>query len=143
MVAACEGTEEGGKEMNKVPNIEGLIPESWLCIDCGINTAPGLFNRVEMERAIALDAAKAALEGREWAIEQSYDHHSEVYSVRPSVWKAAGMEPMGGCLCIGCLEKRLGRRLRPKDFPRRDSFNYPQVPGTPRLLERRGTKGGS
>jgi hypothetical protein len=28
---------------------------------------------------------------------------SEVYIVRDSVWKKAGMEPYGGCLCIGTL----------------------------------------
>ena len=50
-----------------------------------------------------------------------------------------GMEPTGGCLCVGCLEKRLGRSLRPKDFPRRDEFNI--LPGTKRLIERRGTRG--
>ena len=37
---------------------------------------------------------------------------------RPEAW-AAGMKAMGGCLCVGCLEKRLGRCLRPKDFTRR------------------------
>jgi hypothetical protein len=47
------------------------------------------------------------------------------------------MEPMGGCLCIGCLERRLGHRLKPKDFPRNDPFNHWRVPGTPRLLKRR------
>jgi hypothetical protein len=45
------------------------------------------------------------------------------------------MEPWGGCLCIGCLEKRIGRSLTPKDFPRGDAFN--KVPGTERLLSRR------
>jgi|SRR5262245_42339514 len=62
------------------------------------------------------------------------DEHCEVYMVRDSVWKAAGMEPMGGCLCIGCLEKRLGRTLTPKDFPRRHPLN--SLPGTERLIER-------
>jgi hypothetical protein len=42
----------------------------------------------------------------------------EVYGVRNKVWAAAGMKPKGGCLCIGCLEKRLGRKLTAKDFPR-------------------------
>jgi len=42
---------------------------------------------------------------------------------------------MGGCLCIGCLERRLGRRLTPKDFSRRHPFN--KTPGTGRLIERR------
>jgi hypothetical protein len=54
-----------------------------------------------------------------------------------AVWKAAGMEALGGCLCIGCLEKRLGRRLKPKDFERDHEFNSPQIPGTPRLMKRR------
>ena len=68
----------------------------------------------------------------------TYDDRCEIYTVRDAVWKIAGMEPMGGCLCVGCLEKRLGRRLRPKDFPRRDEFNI--LPGT-KLIERRGTRG--
>ncbi len=123
--------------MIRVP--KGLTPESWCCIDCGINTAPGLLNRVEMERAFALDP-KAKVEGLEWSwsLEQTTDHHCEVYSVRSAIWKAAGMEPSGGCLCIGCLEKRLGRRLTPKDFAKGDAFNFPRSPGTPRLKERRG-----
>ena len=37
---------------------------------------------------------------------------------------------MGGCLCIRGLEKRLGRQLKPKDFPREHKFNDPQLPGT-------------
>ena len=48
------------------------------------------------------------------------------------------MEEMGGCLCIGCLEKRIKRRLRPTDFQRDDVCNNPNVPGTERLLSRRG-----
>ncbi len=59
----------------------------------------------------------------------------EIYTVRNAVWKAASME-YDGCLCIGCLEKRLGRMLRPKDFLRDDPFK--EMPGTPRLLKRRG-----
>jgi hypothetical protein len=43
---------------------------------------------------------------------------------------------MGGCLCIGCLEKRIGRRPKPKDFDPDHPFN--EMPTTPRLLDRRG-----
>lgn len=117
-------------------DLKGRIPESWFCIDCGINTAPGMLNRVQMEKAISLDAAKANLEGREWGIPNTINHHSEVYTVRSSVWKTAGMEPWGGCLCIGCLEKRIGRRLRPRDFLRNHPFNAPRIPGTERLKSR-------
>jgi hypothetical protein len=113
-------------------NFEGLVPESWRCIDCGFNTAPGCLNRAEMEQA-------AQALGKMWettGIKQHIDNRSEIYTVRKSVWAKAGVPPMGGCLCIGCLEKRIGRRLRSKDFQRNHPFN--SVPGTPRLLERRG-----
>jgi hypothetical protein len=45
------------------------------------------------------------------------------------------MEPWGGCLCIGCLEKRLGRKLKPKDFLRVHELNT--MPGSARLMKRR------
>lgn len=116
-------------------SLEGLLPESWLCVDCGFNTAPGLHNRREMEEAIA------AMGEDEWekrGIDQGIDSNSEVYTVRDRVWAEAGMAEMGGCLCIGCLEKRIGRTLKPKDFQRNEPFNSPKVPGTERLLKRRG-----
>jgi hypothetical protein len=47
------------------------------------------------------------------------------------------MKPWGGCLCVGCLEKRIGRELIPDDFDADHVFNY-AYPGTPRLLERQG-----
>jgi hypothetical protein len=59
----------------------------------------------------------------------------EVYTVKHEVWKAAGMAPMRGCLCIGCLEKRIGRILTPKDFPKH-ALNI--LRGTERLLSRQG-----
>jgi hypothetical protein len=107
-------------------------PESWDCVDCGVNTAPGFPNRVELEKALG------KITGKEEGVPVHVTDKCEMYYVRDSVWKAAGMEPMGGCLCVGCLEKRLGRKLKAKDFgdnPLDDPFNG--FPGTPRLLERR------
>jgi len=112
-------------------SLEGMIPESWLCVDCGIDTAPGLSNRAQLEQAFA---AVADDEG----VKQTITTQSEVYTVRDRVWQQAGMQPFGGCLCIGCLEKRIGRRLRPKDFQRNHPFSL--VPGSPRLLDRRGMR---
>jgi hypothetical protein len=106
------------------------IPKSWACIDCGVNTAPGLSNRVELERGFAANV----LTGQD-GVEQTIDEWSEVYYVKPAVWQAAGMDDFGGCLCIGCLEQRIGRTLVPKDFPRHHAFN--SMPGTKRLLARR------
>jgi hypothetical protein len=63
------------------------------------------------------------------------DDQSEVYAVKDTVWAAAGMDEREGCLCIGCLESRIGRRLKPRDFDKRHPFA--DVPGTDRLLSRR------
>jgi len=32
-------------------DLKGLLPESWCCVDCGRNTAPGHATRAEMEFA--------------------------------------------------------------------------------------------
>jgi hypothetical protein len=68
-------------------------------------------------------------------VSMELNDQSEVYHLRDAVWKAAGMAPFDGCLCIGCLEKRLGRQLRATDFDASHPFN--RAPGTPRLMERR------
>jgi hypothetical protein len=117
----------------------GITPESWACIDCGINTAPGHHARVEVEQAFALGRCNTNPV-------LHFDEHTELYMVKPKVWKAAGMNAGqggfgdqngdSGCLCIGCLEKRLGRTLKPKDFSRKHPYN--SMPGTERLLSRRG-----
>jgi hypothetical protein len=110
----------------------GKVPESWACIDCGINTAPGCSNRIQLEQALrSLVLSRSGKQG----VDQTYDKRTEVYMVKPAVWKAAGLDPFSGCLCIGCLEKRLGRTLTPMDFPRNHPFN--SLPGTGRLLSRR------
>ena len=119
-------------------NLKGLMPESWCCVDCGINTFPGCPSRIEVERLYRTSVAVEKLTGQKTPLATlKYNEHCEVYTVRESVWKAAGMEPFGGCLCIGCLEKRLGRQLQPKDFPRRHPFNNPELPCTLRLWRRR------
>jgi hypothetical protein len=111
-------------------SMKGLTPESWLCVDCGFDTAPGFLGRAAMEKAFeGLDEGGS--------INQYLDDKSEVFVVRDAIWKAAGMKPWGGCLCVGCIETRLGRALRPKDFVRRHPFN--SMPGTARLRERRWT----
>ena len=103
----------------------GDTPETWLCVDCGIDTAPSNLNRSEVE---------AALE-QVGGFKYAFHDRCEVYAARDRVWEEAGMERTGGCLCVGCIERRLGRKLRPKDFKRDDPLNG--LPGTPRLRKRR------
>jgi hypothetical protein len=104
-------------------------PKSWCCCDCGINTAPHHPNRADIKKAFTRSGRR---------IKAAIDDKSEVYSVHGAVWKAAGMKPHGGCLCIGCLEKRIGRKLKPRDFSSWHAFNSPEMPCTDRLRERRG-----
>jgi len=40
----------------------------------------------------------------------------ESYMVIDSVWKESGMTSQGGRLCVGCIERRLGRKLQCSDF---------------------------
>jgi hypothetical protein len=35
-------------------DLKGVASESWRCVDCNINTAPGWPNREEMERPVIL-----------------------------------------------------------------------------------------
>jgi hypothetical protein len=90
-----------------------------------------MLNRAQMEQAWVHD-------WNDQGVNQRFDQYSEVYTVKPEIWKAAEMGEMDGCLCIGCLAKRLGRRLTAKDFPRNDPLNFIAV-GTQRLLDRRSS----
>jgi len=127
------GQGKGCRVVNGLPqSLKGCVPESWDCVDCGVNTAPGFRNRIEIETALLVLGDRFDAEG----IPQTADSNSEIYTVRTHVWAQARMKPWGGCLCIGCLEKRIGRKLRPQDFPRDDAFSV--LPSTPRLLQRRG-----
>ena len=105
------------------------ITNSSRCLDCGVNAAPGMSSGASLRRqAERGEVAEAYL-----------TPDDEVYVVRNSVWAKAGMTPFGGCLCIGCLEKRLGRRLGPEDFDRTSPFENTILCtcGSPRLLYRR------
>ena len=108
--------------MTAAQDLRSFTPESWRCLDCNVNTAPGLPTQSEIDQALIKDST----------FRMSLDFQSEVYIVRPKVWEVTGLTR--GCLCIGCLEKRIGRRLRPKDF-RNDPFAG--FPASPRLRNRR------
>jgi hypothetical protein len=107
------------------------ITESWLCVDCGINTAPEVPPGPIVRESLKTKGISESRVGPD----------TEMYMVRKSVWAKAGMDPFGGCLCVGCLERRLDRRLKPKDFDWNSVLN--QMPGTPRLRNRQGRKNGS
>jgi hypothetical protein len=112
-------------------DMTGYTSDSHLCIDCGFNTAPGYPTRAELE-------SKYAGIGRPAEVEACIDSNSEVFMLREKVWAETGVAGYGGCLCVGCVEKRIGRTLKPKDFLRGHAFNGPRIPGSPRLLKRRG-----
>jgi hypothetical protein len=109
--------------------MSGKITESWDCIDCGRDTAPHAPDGPEL-RAIYDRIGPYA------DYEVTVDSRAELYTVKDHVWRAS--KANGGCLCIGCLEQRLGRELTPEDFDPDDILN--RMPGTPRLLKRRGQR---
>ena len=113
-------------------SLKGSQPEHYNCIDCGYNTFPGAAPRELAEFLMNCDGAFPV----------TFTADCEVYSVQDAVWEKAGMEPWGGCLCIACLERRIGRKLKPKDFPPGDreehAFNNADLPCTDRLRDRRG-----
>ena len=97
----------------------GLTCFSCYCVDCGTNTAPAIWRGKQVEPALP----------------QSW----EFYWVNDKVWAAAGMHELDGSLCVGCIEARLGRRLRPKDFDlTRNENRIARNWVTPRLAARRG-----
>lgn len=107
-------------------NGPGVMPDSWACVDCSIDTAPGCLNWAQHQQALAANVED---------MENEIDEMSEVYVVKRRIWIAAGMKETAGCLCIGCLEMRIGRRLMQKDFSRKHTINSSR--GTARLLSRR------
>jgi hypothetical protein len=118
-------------------SLYGYIPESNNCLDCGYDTMPGTPNRAESEQMIAEQKARGI---KNWELPCCLRSDSEQYIVHDHVWKKAGMKEWSdrgesGVLCIGCLEKRIGRRLTPSDFGDH-IFNDPNIPGTRRRFER-------
>ena len=93
----------------------------WLCIDCGTDTAPGLaLSGAELAYALVLKKPVTV------------SAESEIYFIKSRVRKAAGTSAR---LCVGCLEKRLGRQLHRDDFVPGQVFN--ELPATARLVSRR------
>jgi hypothetical protein len=117
-----------------VESIEnGSAVESWECVDCGVNTAPGCLGLEDTVKAVNYHCVVMG----EHSIQERFTPDSEMYMVHRRVWKKAGMGSWDGCLCVGCLEQRIGRELTPKDFDREHPFNYPEYACTERLRSRR------
>ena len=59
----------------------------------------------------------------------------EYYMVKNEIWFGLKLN-RSGMLCIGCLENRLGRRLKPNDFPDLPINTNPFNEHSERLKER-------
>ena len=74
--------------MTKDESFEGITTESWCCVDCGMNTAPGFLNRADMEKA-------ANALGEKWrtgeeGIKQTVNENTELFMVRDAVGRRPG-----------------------------------------------------
>lgn len=61
----------------------------------------------------------------------------EYFTVNDDVWAQTQLGRTDGFLCIGCVERRIGRRLRPGDFPSTRN-NRPHEMLSDRFLSRLG-----
>jgi len=64
--------------------------------------------------------------------------HSEWYIVKDNLWREATSSDCVDFLCVGCLEKRIERRLIPNDF-KAIPINFQECDRSERLLERMGS----
>jgi len=56
------------------------------------------------------------------------------YMVRDQVWDQTSLAPLGGCLCLACLEARLGRALTWRDLDQdAGPINRPSELDAPKL----------
>lgn len=108
--------------------------ESWECVDCSMNTAPGSLIRSEYEELCEQARMRRLLENRPTVFALEVDQTYEVFHVSEEVWQSSGLGETDGVLCVGCLEKRIGRRLRPRDFPKHELNT---LPCTDRLWSRK------
>ena len=90
------------------------------CMDCGMNVCPVVWRGPSAYPAMP----------------NSY----ELFWVKDPVWAKTGLGECDGTLCILCMENRIGRRLKPKDFDHANHYNSrPDKPEpTPLLRSRRG-----
>jgi hypothetical protein len=79
---------------------DAAIDKLWAEVAKSMNAS----NRAEAERSCCVDCGDNTLKIREH------------FMVHDEVWAKAGMNPNGGMLCIGCLERRIGRKLCRDDF---------------------------
>jgi hypothetical protein len=60
-------------------DLTGLVPESWCCVDCGVDTAPACLGRTELEKAFE------AMGSDDTGVPQTFNNRTEVYTVRNRV----------------------------------------------------------
>ena len=122
--------------MPPIKGLPGLLPESWCCVDCNVNTAPGFLNRVGMEVAIAALGDQWGKKGvgvTERSMTTRRSTPCAMRSGRKPGWRRKA------AACASAVSKSgSGASSSPKDFVRDHPFNDPYYPTTPRFRDRRG-----
>ena len=110
-------------------DLKGVMPESWCCVDCGINTAPGFKNRAQAEQAFAVDLEQSRLHAESQRVHRGLHHQGKGLAGR-----GHGSD---GRLPVHRLPRSgSDGSWWPRNFVRKHPFN--SLPGTARLLSRRG-----
>jgi hypothetical protein len=118
-----EVTQQQSRQPVEFDDDEEEEEEPKICVDCGADTAP-------CKAAAAWDPCP-----------EGCDHTGtwEWYAVLDVIWAEVGGPPT---LCIGCLERRLGRPLTAADFADLP-INEPARCDSPRLTAARNRVGGN
>ncbi len=114
---------------------KGKVSESWLCVDCGVNTGPGIKTRKEMDVAMTIHGE----------VIQTLTPDQEIYLVTDEVWKATGLEGWGR-LSLHRMPRKAyrpppettglpaGSSITRRIFPHRDGFENGEANEAMRLV---------
>jgi hypothetical protein len=94
-------------------SLEGLIPESWLCVDCGVNTAPGCLNRIEMEKAIEA-LGRDGKRGEAFEFQSTISRRSTLFA--PLCGRQREWSQWAGAFALVVLKSVLGVSCDPRIF---------------------------
>ena len=106
----------------------GIATLGWLH-DYGPNVVESIAELLDIPVAEIVDVSPCVGCGQNVAYLEEF-----AYMVRDAVWDEGGAG--SGCLCVGCLEARIGRQLEPGDFPDLPFVTDPRYVRSPRLVAR-------
>jgi hypothetical protein len=94
------------------PQWDELAPAVELvCSKCGVRIGEGDVRCHRGRDLICIDCHFSCID-----CGKNTENSGELYIVPNELWASSGLDSTDGMLCLGCLERRIGRPLVPGDF---------------------------